>query len=107
MGRVYIEKGDQDMTENRWDRIWNRDTFREVYDVETGEPKSLIVINKDWLHEVKTTGDAINSQLEAVRNWMDKQPTYGLNFIDTYEKLAIATADWSLKLMKILRDEEG
>jgi len=51
--------------------------------------------------EYKTMQD----KLEAIEKHSHDAPTYGLNFIDTYEKLAIANADWHLKLLKVLSSE--
>ena len=44
-------------------------------------------------------------RLEVIEKHTYDTPTYGLNFIDTYEKLAIANADWHLKLLRILSSE--
>lgn len=54
-------------SDNRWDEIWERESFREVYDVETAELKPFLTVDREWLDEVKTWGDAINHQLETVK----------------------------------------
>ena len=81
--------------------------FREVIESTSEDIKKKLI--EAWYKQNVESGGIIleyEQKLEAIDKHTENFPTYGLNLIDTYEKLAIKTADWFLELLRLLGVEE-